>query len=212
MIKKFKTIALIALVGTLTIVSCDDSKKEAEEARIAAENEATEMAVRAEEEAKMKEEAAKEDARANSIASKAMATESLSTLVTALKAADLAPMMMEPGNYTVFAPSNSAFDALPNGTVETLVKPENKAALTEVLQYHVVSGTIDAAKLMAAIKENNGSYTFSTVGGGELTAMIKGTDVIIKDSRGKMSKVTTADVAASNGIVHIVDQVLMMKK
>ncbi|TVZ51427.1 fasciclin domain-containing protein [Dokdonia sp. Hel_I_53] len=211
MIKKFKSIALVAFVSMLTLTSCDDSKKEAEEARIAAEKEATEMAIKAEEEAKMKEEAAREEAQANSIAAKAMATESLSTLVTALKAADLAPMMMEPGSYTVFAPSNTAFDALPSGTVETLVKPESKAALTDVLQYHVVQGSIDSAKLVAAIKENNGSYTFSTVGGGELTAMMSGGDVVIKDSRGKMSKVTTADVNASNGIVHIVDQVLMKK-
>ena len=133
------------------------------------------------------------------------------TLVAAVKAAGLVETLSSAGPFTVFAPTNKAFGKLPAGTVETLVKPENKGTLTTILTYHVVAGKMSAADVVAAIKAGNGKAMMKTVQGGTLTASLKGKSVIITDEKGGMSKVTIADVNQSNGVIHVVDTVLMPK-
>ncbi len=133
------------------------------------------------------------------------------TLVAAVKAAGLVETLSSAGPFTVFAPTNKAFGKLPAGTVETLVKPENKGTLTTILTYHVVAGKMSASDVVAAIKAGNGKATLKTVQGGTLTASLRGKSVIITDEKGGMSKVTIADVNQSNGIIHVIDTVLMPK-
>jgi len=133
------------------------------------------------------------------------------TLVTALKAAGLVETLQSAGPFTVFAPTNEAFGKLPAGTVETLVKPENKEKLTKILTYHVVAGRMTAADLTKAIKAGKGSATLKTVSGGTLTAMAKGKTIMLKDEKGGVSTVTIADVLQSNGVIHVVNTVLMPK-
>jgi len=133
------------------------------------------------------------------------------TLVAAVKAAGLVETLQGAGPFTVFAPTNKAFDKLPKGTVETLVKPENKGTLTTILTYHVVAGRWSAMDLAKKIKEGNGMATIKTVQGGTLTASMKGKNVIITDEKGGMAKVTIADVNQSNGVIHVIDTVLMPK-
>ncbi|MDQ3713674.1 MAG: fasciclin domain-containing protein [Acidobacteriota bacterium] len=131
------------------------------------------------------------------------------TLVTAVKAAGLVETLQGKGPFTVFAPTNSAFDMLPAGTVDTLVKPENKAMLTKILTYHVVAGNMDSKKIMKAIKKGDGKAMFKTVAGGMLTASMDGNDLILTDEKGGKSKVTIANVKQSNGVIHVVDTILM---
>lgn len=133
------------------------------------------------------------------------------TLVAAVKAAGLVETLSGPGPFTVFAPTNMAFDKLPKGTVDMLVKPENKAMLTGILTYHVVSGNMSAADLMKAIKDGGGKAMLKTVAGGELTAMQKGKKIVLTDAKGNKSMVTIADVFQSNGVIHVIDTVLMPK-
>ena len=133
------------------------------------------------------------------------------TLVTALKAAGLVETLQGAGPFTVFAPTNEAFNKLPAGTVETLVKPENKATLTKILTYHVVAGRMTAADLTKAIKAGKGTATLKTVSGGTLTAMAKGKTITLKDEKGGVSTVTIANVLQSNGVIHVVNTVLMPK-
>ncbi len=133
------------------------------------------------------------------------------TLVAAVKAAGLVETLSGPGPFTVFAPTNAAFDALPNGTVETLLKPENKAKLTTVLTYHVVSGRLNSSDLMKMIKDGNGSATLTTVQGEKLMIMQNGKSIMVKDENGGTAKVTIADVNQSNGVIHVVDKVLLPK-
>lgn len=131
------------------------------------------------------------------------------TLVAAVKAAGLVETLSGPGPFTVFAPTNEAFAALPAGTVETLVKPENKETLTKILTYHVVAGKMTSADLAKAIKAGSGKATLKTVSGGTLTAMMKGKSIELKDEKGGVSTVTIADVIQSNGVIHVVNKVLM---
>ena len=131
------------------------------------------------------------------------------TLVAAVKAAGLVDTLSSKGPFTVFAPTNEAFDKLPAGTVGTLVKPENKATLTKILTYHVVAGKMDSKAIAKAMKKGNGKATFKTVAGGTLTAMMDGNALVLTDEKGGMSKVTIADVKQSNGVIHVVDTVLM---
>lgn len=131
------------------------------------------------------------------------------TLVAAVKAAGLVDTLKGKGPFTVFAPVNSAFAALPAGTVDTLLKPENKAMLTKILTYHVVAGNMDSKKIAKAIKKGNGTATFKTVSGGTLTAKMDGNMLVLTDEKGGMSRVTIADVKQSNGVIHVVDTVLM---
>ena len=133
------------------------------------------------------------------------------TLVAAVKAAGLVDTLKGKGPFTVFAPTNAAFAKLPAGTVDTLVKPENKAALTKILTYHVVAGKWDAASLLAQIKKDGGKSTIKTVSGGELVAWVKDGKVGINDEKGGTAWVTIADVNQSNGVIHVVDTVLMPK-
>jgi len=130
------------------------------------------------------------------------------TLVAAVKAAGLGDTK-GPGPFTVFAPTNEAFAKLPAGTVDTLLKPENKNTLTKVLTYHVVSGRISASELKKQIKAGNGQATLRTVSGGALTAMMQGSDVVLKDEKGDVSTVTIPNVFQSNGVIHVVDTVLL---
>ena len=131
------------------------------------------------------------------------------TLVAAVKAAGLVDTLMTPGPFTVFAPVNKAFEKLPAGTVETLLKPENKATLTAVLTYHVVPGRISAEDLKAMVKAGGGKATLTTVQGGTLTVMEAGRKIEIIDSKGDKSIVTTPNVFQSNGVIHVVDTVLL---
>lgn len=133
------------------------------------------------------------------------------TLVAAVKAAGLVETLQGAGPFTVFAPTNKAFDQLPKGTVETLLKPENKGLLTTVLTYHVVPGKISSADLMKMIKENGGTYKAKTVQGGELSFMMKGNKLWIMDEKGGKAQVSIADVNQSNGVIHVIDTVLMPK-
>ena len=131
------------------------------------------------------------------------------TLVAAVKAAGLVDTLQGPGPFTVFAPVNAAFDALPAGTVDTLLKPENKGTLTAVLTYHVVPGRLNSQALMRMIKEQNGKATLKTVQGEELTATLSGDMIALTDAKGGMAKVSIANVNQSNGVIHVIDKVLM---
>lgn len=131
------------------------------------------------------------------------------TLVAAVKAANLVETLQGSGPFTVFAPTNEAFDKLPAGTVESLVKPENKGTLTKILTYHVVSGKWNAASIAQMIKDGGGSATIKTVSGGTLKAWMKGDKLVLTDEKGGMSTVTIKDVNQSNGVIHVIDTVLM---
>ena len=132
-----------------------------------------------------------------------------STLVAAVKAADLVATLKSKGPFTVFAPTNAAFNKLPEGTVAGLLKPESKAALTGILTYHVVAGNLDAKAVLSAIKKGKGKAVLTTVAGGKLTATLKDGKVVITDEKGGKATVTTADLKASNGVIHVIDAVLM---
>jgi uncharacterized surface protein with fasciclin (FAS1) repeats len=133
------------------------------------------------------------------------------TLVAAVKAAGLVETLQGKGPFTVFAPTNAAFDKLPKGTVETLLKPDNLKMLQTILTYHVVAGKMNASDIAKAIKAGNGKATLKTVSGGTLTAWMKGKDLYITDENGKSAKVTIADVNQSNGVIHVIDAVVTPK-
>ena len=133
------------------------------------------------------------------------------TLVAAVKAAGLVDTLKGPGPFTVFAPTNDAFAALPAGTVDTLLKPENKGMLSGILTYHVVAGKMDAAALTKAIADGKGKAMLKTVAGGNLTTMAANGGVTITDEKGGTAKVSTADVVQSNGVIHVIDKVLLPK-
>jgi len=134
-----------------------------------------------------------------------------STLVIAVKAADLVSTLQGKGPFTVFAPTNDAFAKLPKGTVENLLKPENKATLAKILTYHVVAGNLDASAVLKAINDGKGKVTLKTVSGGALTASLKNGKVILTDEKGGIATVTATDLKAGNGVVHVIDTVLMPK-
>ena len=131
------------------------------------------------------------------------------TLVAAVKAAGLVDTLQGAGPFTVFAPTNAAFSKLPAGTVDTLLKPENKDTLTKVLTYHVVAGRMSAMDLKKAIKAGKGKAELNTVSGGKLTAMMKGNMIELKDEKGGIATVTQADVFQSNGVIHVIDAVVL---
>jgi len=131
------------------------------------------------------------------------------TLVAAVTAAGLVETLQGTGPFTVFAPVNSAFDKLPAGTVATLLKPENKATLTKILTYHVVAGNINSKAVLKAIKKGKGKAVLTTVSGGTITAMKVGKNVVITDEKGGKSMVTAVDLKGSNGVIHVIDTVLM---
>jgi len=133
------------------------------------------------------------------------------TLVAAVKAADLVATLQSAGPFTVFAPTNAAFAKLPAGTVEFLLKAENKATLAKILTYHVISGSFNATAVVKAIKDGGGSVTLKTVSGGNLVASIKEGKVILTDEKGATSTVVATDLAANNGLIHVVDAVVLPK-
>jgi uncharacterized surface protein with fasciclin (FAS1) repeats len=132
-----------------------------------------------------------------------------STLVAAVKAADLVDVLSSKGPFTVFAPQNAAFEKLPEGTVGALLKPENKKKLTAILTYHVVKGNLMAADVLEAVKKNDGKLPVKTVSGKTLTVMLKGGNVMLMDSQGNYAKVIKTDVKTSNGVIHVIDTVVM---
>ena len=139
----------------------------------------------------------------------AASNDNFSTLVAAVQAADLVSTLNSDGPFTVFAPTNDAFAKLPEGTVETLLKAENKGTLTSILTYHVVAGKFMASDVLDAIQKNNGSFVIPTVNGEKLTASLKDGKVLLKDSKGNYSTVILTDVGASNGVIHAIDTVVM---
>ena len=146
---------------------------------------------------------------AKNIIENAVNSKDHTTLVAAVKAGDLVETLSSKGPFTVFAPTNEAFAKLPAGTVETLVKPENKTMLQGILTYHVVSGRIDSKMIAAAIKSGKGTAVYTTVQGGKITCKMEGKKLVITDEKGNKSTVTIADVYQSNGVIHVVDTVIM---
>jgi uncharacterized surface protein with fasciclin (FAS1) repeats len=193
--KKMKVFSLIALSG-LILTSCGEKKKEqAEETMEAVTEEVTEVV--------------EVEATTPNIVEVAAGNDSFSTLVAAVTAADLAGTLSGEGPFTVFAPTNDAFAKLPEGTVESLLEPENKEALTGILTYHVVSGKFDAAAVIEAINSNNGTFTVTTVQGGAIDLSLSDGNVVLTDAKGGTATVVIADVAASNGVIHAIDTVVM---
>lgn len=146
---------------------------------------------------------------APNIVETAMSTGVHNTLVAAVKAAGLVETLSGPGPFTIFAPTDDAFGDLPEGTVATLVKPENKGTLTGILTYHAVAGTVTASDLIALIEAGDGSATITTLSGGTLTAKIYNDSVVITDAAGGTSTVVQADVTTSNGVIHVTDGVFL---
>jgi uncharacterized surface protein with fasciclin (FAS1) repeats len=181
-----------AMTGFIFSTACADNKKDNEP------KEAKEMTA---------EKVAVEETP--NIVGVALGNENFSTLVVAVKAANLVETLSGNGPFTVFAPVNTAFDKLPEGTVAGLLKPESKEALTSLLTYHVVAGKFMAADVVKAIGDNNGTFTIPTVQGGTLTASISDGNVILTDAKGNTAKIIITDVAASNGVIHAIDTVVM---
>lgn len=208
---KLKTIVMSMAVAAMLFASCNDSKKKEAEAQAQAE----EMRMQRESDSLMKLEEDNNtrmaNMEANSIAAKAMANADLSTLVSALQAADLAEAFKGEGEYTVFAPTNDAFDNVPKTTLDNLMKPENKEQLQALLKYHVLQGKMNATDVLAKIKDAGGKLDVTTLNGDIITLSEKDRKVMIKDAKGNMVTVTGADMDASNGVVHTLDKVLMPK-
>jgi uncharacterized surface protein with fasciclin (FAS1) repeats len=206
---KFRMLLMTLALSAIVFTSCEDNNKKEQEMQ--AEKERMEE-MEAEKEAEMEAEKARMEMESNSIAAKAMQTDTLSTLVSALKSADLAAMFKtEEGPFTVFAPHNAAFNKVDKATLESLMKPENKQKLADVLKYHVVAEEVTSQTLVQKIKDNDGKYEMSTVGGGKLVASLQGENVILTDENGKKATVVMTDVDASNGVVHVIDAVVMKK-
>tara|TARA_B100000929_G_scaffold290883_1_gene286401 strand:- start:1221 stop:1841 length:621 start_codon:yes stop_codon:yes gene_type:complete len=203
---KIKMLFTILALSAVVFTSCEDNKKKEQE-----EKERMEQ-MEAEREAEMQAEKEKMEMESNSIAAKAMATDTLSTLVSALKSAELAEMFKtEEGPFTVFAPNNAAFSKVDSATLDQLMMKENKDKLAGILKYHVVDQKVMSSDLVKMIKDNDGKYTINTVGGGSLDASLEGDKVILTDESGNKATVVQADVDASNGVVHIIDAVVMKK-
>lgn len=147
--------------------------------------------------------------RSRDIVDNAVNSADHTTLVAAVKVAGLVETLKSKGPFTVFAPTNSAFDKLPAGTVDTLVKPENKETLTKILTYHVLAGKFDSKAIASRISKGNGKATFTTVSGDTLTATMNGNELWLRDEKGGTSRVTIGDVFQSNGVIHVVDSVLL---
>ena len=141
----------------------------------------------------------------------AIGSQDHTTLVAAVKAAGLVETLKSDGPFTVFAPTNDAFNKLPDGTVETLLKPENKDQLVKILTYHVLAGKFEAKDVVNGIMKGGGKLTVETVSGGKLTASLKNDKVILTDENGNKSIVTTTDLRGSNGVIHVIDSVVLPK-
>ena len=208
---KLRTIVMSMAVVAMLFASCNDTKKKEAEEQAQAEQ----MRMEREKDSLMKVESdtqsATADMEANSIAAKAMGNADLSTLVSALQAADMAQTLKGAGDYTVFAPTNEAFGKVPKATLDNLMKPENKTQLQKLLQYHVLQGKMNATDVLAKIKAANNKLDVTTMNGETLTLSEKDGKVMIKDAKGNTATVTSADMDASNGVVHVIDKVLMPK-
>ncbi len=191
--KTMKLLSFFALSGLL-FVSCGEKQKEITEEPVA---QVTEIPV--------------QEMKAPNIVEVAAGNENFSTLVAAVKAAGLVETLSGDGPFTVFAPTNDAFAKLPAGTVESLLLPENKATLSKILTYHVVSGKFDAAAVIEAINANKGKFPVTTVQGDNIVLSLKESNVILTDANGGTATVAIADVAASNGVIHALDAVVMPK-
>lgn len=190
--KLIKSLTALSLAG-LILTSCGEAKKE----------EVVEEVVTTEEAVPVVE--------TPNIVGVASGNADFSTLVAAVGAAELVETLSGEGPFTVFAPTNAAFEKLPPGTVESLLKPENKEKLTAVLTYHVVAGKFEAAQVIEAINTNNGKFEVATVQGGKITLSLVDGNVILTDANGGKSTVVIPDVAASNGVIHAIDTVVMPK-
>ncbi len=187
--------SLFLCLGMLFLVSCGDKTEEMEDDAM------TEDVV--------VEEPVVEAPATPTIVGVAQSNGNFSTLVRAVQAADLAGTLDGNGPFTVFAPTDEAFNKLPAGTIDELLRPENKSKLSGVLTYHVVSGKYTAADILGAIEKDNGKFVITTVAGGTLTATLNNGKVMLKDGQGKMSTVVMTDVEASNGVIHAIDAVVM---
>jgi len=203
------TLLAIALTSTLALTACNKTDNAADTmadtAPVAAEPMPAEMPM-ATENPMVGGAAMMAD---KDIIDNAVNSKDHTTLVAAVKAAGLVDTLKGPGPFTVFAPTNAAFDALPTGTVDGLLKPEMKADLTKVLTYHVVPGKLDAATLKTQIEAGGGKAMLKTVQGENLTAAMMDGSVMLTDAKGNSAMVTTADVMQSNGVIHVIDKVLM---
>ncbi len=204
--KTFKTIGILTF-AVLLLISCGEKKKEMTEE---ATEETTEIAVSEETTEETTKIAVSEKAAPNIVAV-AAGNEAFSTLVTAVTVADLVEALSADGPFTVFAPTNDAFAKLPKGTLESLLMPENKDDLIEILTYHVVEGKFEAAAVIEAINANKGKFTVPTVNGGSIDLSLKDGKVTLTDAKGGVSTVVIADVGASNGVIHALDTVVMPK-
>ncbi|MDT0606329.1 fasciclin domain-containing protein [Croceitalea rosinachiae] len=193
---KKQLLALALIGGLMTAHGCADTKKK----NTAEETETAETEIQKEEVIEV---------QTPNIVGVAAGNENFSTLVAAVKAAGLVETLSGEGPFTVFAPVNTAFEKLPEGTLDGLLKPESKATLTSILTYHVVSGNVKAADVVKAIQDNNGSFAITTVQGNTLTASLDGENVILTDAKGGTSTIVLTDVEASNGVIHAIDTVVM---
>ncbi|MCG9970844.1 fasciclin domain-containing protein [Christiangramia crocea] len=203
---KIKILFILFAISAMVFTSCEDNKKKEQE-----DNERMEQ-MEAEREAEMNAEIERMDMESNSIAAKAMETDTLSTLVSALQTAEMADLLtVSEGPYTVFAPNNAAFEKVDKATLDNLMKEENQEDLSNFLEYHVVEDEITSQELVEMVNDNEGEYTITTLEGGELRFTLEGESLIITDEAGNKAKIVQADVDASNGIVHIIDAVVMKK-
>ena len=193
---KKQLFALALISGLMTAYGCGDTKKK----NTTEETETTESEIQKEEVIEVE---------TPNIVGVAAGNENFSTLVAAVKAAGLVETLSGEGPFTVFAPVNAAFEKLPEGTLDALLKPEGKGTLTSILTYHVVSGNVKAADVVKAIQDNNGSFVITTVQGNTLTASLDGDNVILTDAKGGTSTIILTDVEASNGVIHAIDTVVM---
>jgi len=192
--KLLKTSVALAIIGSLTAVSAQETTQMNPEAQDVAE-------------ISVASEVKKSDAP--TIVGVAASNEAFTTLVAAVKAAGLVETLNSAGPFTVFAPTNDAFGKLPAGTVETLLKPENKGTLTGILTYHVVAAEFMAKDVVKAIQDSNNAFKVKTVQGGTLTLSLEGSSVVITDAKGNKSTITATDVEASNGVIHVIDTVVL---
>jgi len=191
--KKMKVLSILAFSGLL-FVSCGENQKEITEEPVA---QVTEMEV--------------QEQKSPNIVEVAAGNENFSTLVAAVKAAELVETLSGNGPFTVFAPTNDAFAKLPKGTVESLLLPENKSALSKILTYHVVSEKFEAAVVIEAINTNKGKFTVTTVQGDNIVLSLKDGKVLLTDAKGGTATVVMADIEASNGVIHALDALVMPK-
>lgn len=199
---KMKILFMSLALSGFIFISCGDGNKKEDKERM--------EQMEAEREAEMKAEKDRMEMESNSIGAKAKETDTLSTLLSALQTAEMADLLtVSEGPYTVFAPDNAAFEKVDKATLDTLM--QNQGELSGLLEYHVVEDEITSEELVEMINDNEGVFTITTLGGGELKASLEGENVILTDEAGNKATVVQADIEASNGVVHIIDAVVMKK-